>query len=83
MSIRYKKARGAIGAHFASFVPFVEIQKVKELNTFRGDKKSLAIWRFCSTFAVEFAKKTGLQTFAFCRAKLTPVCYAAEAGYFP
>ena len=44
-------------AHFALFVPFVEIQNVRLLNSFRSKAKSLAIWRFCSTFAVEFAVK--------------------------
>ena len=39
------------------FVAFVEIQNVRLWNTFRGKKKSLAVCRFCSIFAVEFAKK--------------------------
>ena len=35
----------------------VEIQNVIQWSTFSAKTKSLAICRFCSTFAVDFAKK--------------------------
>ena len=42
---------------FRFFVPFIETQKVSLWSTFLGKEKSLENWRFCSTFAVDFAKK--------------------------